>query len=119
MLILANVLGFLYANWKRIAYITLGVIVLFLFTIGVMRSCRPGPKLDEISIQKAQQAIKAEDRKQMIEILTESDLAEKQINANLANADNEKLKTLSESRAKYNELSNDDLAAELERRKGW
>lgn len=115
-LIIANIFGYIVANWRLILSLLAVAIVLGFIGFGLSK-CGGGAKLDEKQIQQAQRAIEINDRKEMTEILAQSDLAEKQINANLANAENEKLKALSESRKKYDGLSNDDLARELEKRK--
>lgn len=104
---------FILDNWK----IVLAVLAVLTITIVVYRACRPGPpKLDERAIQKAQQAIAENDRKAMTEVLVESEVAEKAIDQNLANAENEKLKALAEARQKAAGMTNEELAAELERR---
>jgi uncharacterized membrane protein YvbJ len=103
---------FLFDHWKLV----LGGIILLVIVVFVYRACNRPPKLDEKSIQKAQKAIAENDRKAMEEVLTESDVAEKQIDNNLANAENEKLKALQESRKRIAEMDNQQLAAELERR---
>jgi len=103
---------FVFDHWKLV----LAAIVLLIAGVWLYRACNRPPKLDEKAIQRAQQAIAEQDRKAMIEVLTESDVTEKQINANLANAENEKLKALAEARKRANEMTNEELAAELERR---
>lgn len=92
----------------------IAVIVLGLWT----KSCitKRTIKFDEKKIAAAQKAIAEQDRKEMVEILANSELAEKQIDANLANAGNTKLNTLLEARKRANQLTNEQLAAELERR---
>src|SRR5690348_9096984 len=55
-------------------------IVIALFLVFSLRSCfnRP-PKLDQKAIEKAQQAIAKEDRKEMIEVLADSAVKEQGI----------------------------------------
>ncbi len=103
---------------KRVLLALMILVVIAVIVSGLwIRSCLVRPaKLNEKQIQKAQKAIAEQDRKEMVEILAESELGEKKINANLANAELEKLKTLGEARKKAHAMSNDELAAELERR---
>ena len=72
--------------------------------------------VDEKKIEQSKQAIAEKDRQAMVEILAQSELAEKKINANLANAETEKLNTLEATRIRTSSMSNDELAQELERR---
>lgn len=99
-------------HWK----IILPVLAILVIGIFVYRFCNKPPKLDEKAIQKAQQAIAENDRKAMEEVLIESEVAEKKIDQNLANADRQKLEAISEARKKVSQMNNEELAAELERR---
>lgn len=115
-LVFLNIIGWIVANWRLVA-ITVGVVAVLIVFGMVMRSCNNQPvKFDEKTIQEAKTAIAEQDRQKMTEILANSAVVEKQINANLANADNEKLKTLSEARKRAAAMTNEELAAELERR---
>lgn len=88
--------------------------------VSLYKGCFQAPpaKLDEAAILKAQNAIALNDRQTMVEVLAASDVAEKQIDVNLANAENAKLKAFHEARKAAEALSNDQLAAELNRRAG-
>lgn len=110
--IVKRVFWFVKDNWK----VVVPAILLLIALVFVVRWWNRPPKLDEKAIQKAQQAIAANDRKAMELVLEESDLVEKQIDGNLANAETEKLKSLEESRKKTQQMTNAELAAELERR---
>lgn len=119
MLTLAGITFFL----KRVAFFiwdnkvaVLIVIAMFAIAGFFYRACSKPQKFDEATIEKARQAIAKQDRQQMTEVLVESEVAERQIDANLANAENEKLKTVAEARKKASGLSNEELAAEIERR---
>ena len=50
----------------------------------------------------------------MVETLAEIEVETKAIDANLANADNAKLKAFDEARKKARSLTNEELAAQLE-----
>lgn len=115
MLILANIAGFIVTKWRLLAAI-LGVIVLaiVLFWVGrrIVDILYPPPKLDEKQIQKAQTAIATEDRKQMIEVLAESDTAEHNIDSNIKLAE----QATEDAKKSYADKSNQELADELNRR---
>lgn len=114
-LVLANIIGWITAHWRIVLYIIGGVVLVIAFSM-VWKSCNRPPKLDEKAIQKAQDAIATKDRAAMVEVLATSELIEKRIDANLANAETVKLNTLADARKKANAMTNDELAAELERR---
>jgi len=104
----------------RIArFVFIGLLLLILLAVGLfLRSClAKQPKLDEETIRAAQQAIAENDRKVMVEILTNSDVAEKQIDGNLANAKAATVNAINEAKKNAEAMSNEELAAELERRK--
>lgn len=86
-------------------------MVLLLFGL-VFRSCNKPPKLDQKEIIKAQQAIAKEDRKEMIEILTNSTVREQGIDNSVKMAE----EATEAAKRNYSQLSNDELAAELEKR---
>lgn len=109
---LKRVFWFVTDNWK-VVLPAIGVLIVVIF---VYRACHKAPHLNEAQIQKAQQAIAVQDREQMKEVLVESEVQEKQINANLANAETEKLNALAEARKKAEQMTNQELADELERR---
>lgn len=106
-------IGFFFLDNWRVVLPRVGVLVL---VICIYRVCNRPPKLDEAAIQKAQQAIAVQDRKAMVEILTQSDVAEKQIDANIANAKSQALNAINDARKNAETMTNDELAAELERR---
>ncbi len=107
---------FLWDN-PRIVIIILSVL-LVLFVGLQMRGCfTPKPKFNEAEILKAQKAVAEVNRAEMIEVLAASEVREKAIDANVANAKAETLNTIHEAKTKYNNLTNDELAREIEARK--
>lgn len=112
---LANAFGFVVAN---IRYFVIGfIIILLLVAIGLThRACNKPPKLDEKAIQTAQTAIATQDRKVMVDILAESDAKEKVIDQNVANAKVDTINAKTESKAKWEQATNQELADELEKR---
>jgi len=107
-----RVFWFAIDNWK----IVVPVIALLIALVFFVRWWNRPPKLDEKAIQAAQKAIAENDRKAMVEVLAASDVNEKQIDGNLASAETEKLKAIHEARKNAEALTNDELAAELNRR---
>lgn len=73
-------------------------------------------KLNEKQIIAAQQAIAKDDRKEMVEILAQSDAAEAETNATVANAKADTVNAIAESKKKAETMSNQELADELNRR---
>lgn len=116
MLVLAAIIGkgfklfcwFVIDNWK----IVLPVIVVLLVIGFGLKHCNKPAKLDEKQIQKAQDAIAKQDREEMVKILAESDTREQAIDANVKTAE----RATEDAKKNYTGLSNDDLAAELEKR---
>lgn len=112
MFILKRLGFFVIDNWRAVV-VTLAVLAITL--VIASKACNRQPKLDEQQIQRAQKAIADHDRKEMIEVLTESAVAERNIDANLANSDRERLKAFDDARRRASSMTNDELAAELER----
>ena len=110
---LKRVAWFAYDNWK----VVLPAVALLVAVIWFYGWCGRGQaRLDQQEIIKAQQAIRENDRKEMIEILVNSDVREKQIDANVANGRTQVMEAANTSRKEHAGKSNEDLAAELERR---
>ena len=117
--LIIKIFGFDFPKANRLArWVFIVLLVAILIAVGLfLRSCfGRKPKLDEQSIQKAQKAIAENDRKVMIEVLTNSDVAEKNIDANLANSKAVTVNAVQDARSNAERLSNEELAAELERR---
>ena len=95
-----------------------GVIVILCVAVGLwVKSCASKPpKLDQKEIQRAQTAIAEQDRKEMIQVLAESDAKEKAADATAVEANTVTVNAIAESKAKWSNASNEEMAAELERR---
>lgn len=114
MLVIANIIGWVVLNKRLVAYIA-GFLVLALVIIFVWRACRPGPpKLDEKQIQKYEQAVKERNDKALKEILAESDVRVQGIDNSIKASE----EATEKAKRSYEGWSTDELAAELERRKG-
>lgn len=112
---LANLFGFDFEKARKYASLVLIGIVLIVIAIPsifIFRACNRPPKLDEKQIQKVQKAIAAEDRKEMIKILAESDVREAGIDDSIKAVE----QATEDATKNYNGKSNEDLAAELNRR---
>jgi hypothetical protein len=93
------------------------LIIVLGLVIGFFKSClNRTPKLNQVEIQKAQKAIAEQDRKEMIQVLAESEAREQVADETAVNANAEKLNAIHESKEKWATASTDDMAAELERR---
>ena len=110
-LIFANIIGWIVAH-KRLVVGAVAILFLVIVIGLVVRSCGKSPKLDQKEILKAQQAIEKEDRKVMLEILSNSDVKEQAIDSNIKLIE----QATEEAKKNYTGLSNQELAAELERR---
>lgn len=110
-----KLVGYFFWDNPKVLWATVLIIALGLF---LWRSCRPKPaKLNESEIIAAQQAIEKQDAAKLKEILANADVREAQIDANLANSETQKLNALADARKKYDAMSNEDLAKEIEARK--
>lgn len=103
---------FIVDHWKIVVPAIIIIFAAFWF-----RSCWNAhkAKLNEKQIIAAQQAIATQDREQMTKVLVDVAVTEKQIDANLANSDREKLEAIDEAKKKAAGMTNQELAAELER----
>lgn len=110
-LILANIIGWIVAHRRIVAVIGATALLLLVVLIGV-RSCRNTPKLNQQEVIKAQDAIEKQDRKTMIEVLTNSDVREQAIDSNIKQAE----EATRVAKQNYADKTNAELSAELERR---
>lgn len=108
LMILKKIVWFVKDNWK----IVLPIFAVLIVVIFVNRACNKPAKLDEAAILKAQEAIAKEDRKEMIEILAESDVKEQGIDDSIKAIEN----ATEQSKKNYTGLTNDQLAEELNKR---
>jgi hypothetical protein len=114
-LTIANIWGYLWAHKRVVGIVILALTVTLTGFCVYKRVTRP--KLDEKAIQRAENAIAERNTAELKEILAESDVKQEVIAGNVANAEKETERVKEESKKKYNEMSLEDLAAELERRK--
>jgi hypothetical protein len=112
-LFVLNIIGWVVANWRLLVGVAGAVALLIVFGL-VMRACEYKPKFDEAQIRKNQEAIASRDRELMEKAAEESRVVEAQIDANRADAENRKLKTLEDARREIRQMSNEQLAEYLE-----
>ncbi len=117
LLALKRVGYFVKDNWRSVAAVV-GTIFLLILVVTVFRSCGSKPaKLNEAEIQRGEQAIKEQNRKELVEILTAAEVREKAIDANLANAKADTLNSFEAARTRYGQMSIDELQTEFDRGK--
>lgn len=116
-LLIVKRLGYLVIDhWKIVIPAAIAFIV-FAWVLWSFACGNAPAKLNEAEIQKAEQAIKDRNDKELREILAASDAREAVIDSNVANAERDKVNALHEARKKYEGMTPEELAAELERRK--
>lgn len=116
---IANLFGLDISKVQRwVVWIVIAIIgVIVLIIAFSLKSCfTRTPKLDQQQIQKAQKAIETQDRKEMIEVLAQSDAQEKAADVSVIEANAVTQNAIQESKKKWSDASNDEMAAELERR---
>lgn len=101
-------------KYARLVLLAIVGLIVVTITIFVFKACNRPPKLNEKQIQKVQQAIDKQERTEMVETLAQIEVEQKNIDANLANADNAKLKAFEDARKKARSLTNEQLAEALE-----
>ena len=115
LFIVKRIFYFCVDNYRVVLPIAVFVVIAFWLLIHYGCS-KPAPKLNQEEIIKSQQAIAANDRKTQIEILANSDVRVQDIDANVAAGRNATVNAIADSKAEWSQKSNEELAAELERR---
>lgn len=116
MLIMANILGWIYAHWKWAVGVIVGIVllvVLFSVSMRVYRWFNPLPKLDEVQIQKGEQAIQQKNDERLKDVLAESDTAVENADTTIKQAE----QNTEDARKTYDSWTTDELLKEFERRK--
>lgn len=104
---------FIIDNW-RIVLIGVALLAVIIVAGLTYRWCgNRKARLNEQQIQKAQDAIKTKNDEKLKQILAEADTAEENIDANIKQAE----ENTRNAKKKYDHLSSDELAKELESRK--
>lgn len=115
ILIIKNIAGWLSLHWRTTA-ICGAVAVVLIAVLVLSRSCgKKTPKLDQQAVQKIQDAIASGDRQTRIEVLAESKGKEAATDQDVANAKVIQVQTTQQAKKDASQLSNDELAAELDR----
>jgi hypothetical protein len=113
--IVIDAVMFLVKKWRWFA-IFAGIVLFFVLIGFIFRAFHRTPKLNQPEIQRAQKAIAVNDGEEMTKVLVESDVREKHIDENLANGNSVKVDAINESKKIWANTSNEEKAAELERR---
>lgn len=113
---IARIFGFDINLAQRIVIIASAVLALLVvcFTVVSIKGCfTRTPKLDEVEIQKAQQAIAEKNNKQLRQILEQSDARVAEVEKNVNQAETNTKKAV----RNYDNMNISELAAEIEKRK--
>jgi len=104
--------------WDNPRIVIVGLLLILLLVLGLqMKGCfRAKPKFNEKEIFEMNQAIETQNRKEMEEILTQSEVREKAIDGNVANAKSATINAYADARKKYAEMTPEELQAEINER---
>lgn len=107
-------IGFMFVDHWRIVVIGLALLVVIIASMFTYRSCqRSKAKLDEQQTIKAQQAIETHNDEKLKQILAEADTRDDNIDLAVKQAE----ENTRQAKKKYDNLSSEELAKELESRK--
>lgn len=115
-LFIKNIFGWITLHWRIVAGAIAVLLIVIVFGL-VYRSCNKPPKLNEAEIQKGEQAVKERNDKVLRDILTNSDVKEKEIDANLAYAENKTVEAIHEASTRYANMNASELQAEFDKRR--
>ena len=101
--------------WDNPRILIVGLAVLLLLVVGLqMKGCfRAKPKFNEKEIFEMNQAIETQNRKEMEEVLVQSEVREKAIDGNVVNAKKDTINAYADARKKYAEMTPEQLQAEI------
>lgn len=116
LFLLKRIVWFFWDN-KRYLAILLAIIALIIAIAFTYSWCgKRKARLNQEEIIKLQKAIAESDRQAMEKILVDSDVREKRIDENVVNAKTDTINAIADAKKKASQMSNEELAAELERR---
>lgn len=116
MIVLANIAGWFVAHKRLVMHIVAGIAVLVLALW--LKSCfTKGSKLDEKEIQEAQNAMREREYERAANVLANADVKEKVIAGEVINSAANTEAVKQEAKKKYNQMTPEELARELESRK--
>ena len=117
MLILANIAGWIMSHLRLIGIIA-GLVAILCLGLWA-RSCWSShkAKLNEKEIQEAKQAIQQNNDEKLKEVFAKADAKQAVIDGTVANAEASTKQAEAEAKKKYDAMTLDELAAELEARK--
>ena len=104
------------AHWQ-IAAAAAGLLLVLILVLVIAKCSKTPPKFTPIETVEADKAIEAKNRAAMVEVLVKSDAREAAAVETIVNAGAATINASKESREKWNNASDDEIRAELERRK--
>lgn len=107
-----NVVKAVARHWRAVVITVVAIVVLFAGIWLVKRIFFRPPHLNQRETERVKEHIDEMSRREMIEVLATSDAREKDIDNSIKMAEDETEK----AKVSYADKSNEDLAAELERR---
>jgi hypothetical protein len=116
MLIIANIIGWARVHWRVLAY---GVAALvLLIAVGVIyKGCgKHEPKFNQKEVTEAQNAVETHNVEKQKDVLAKSDVREEKDVEQINEGDAATKQAIEDAKHKYDGMTNDELAAELERR---
>ncbi len=115
-LFIKNAVGWLVAHWRIVALIAAGIALVVLIGLAYRGCSQKEIKFNQQEVTEAQQAIEAADRDKQIAVLAKSDAKEAVADETAINANAATVNAIHESREKWNQATDAEIQAEIERR---
>ena len=113
-LILANIIGWIYAN-KRMVAILAAIVLIAILAVVFGRGCNSRKaQLNEKELQQVHEAIETKERKKMEEVFVAVEVKEQAIDANVAHSNVQVVNAIAEAKKKASQMTDEELAAHLE-----
>lgn len=109
---------FMVDNWRALLIAAAAAALIILIALA-FRGCRSGPvpKIDEAEIQRGEQAIRDRNRSELEAILTEVEVREREIDANVSGGEWATKQAEKDARDRYGRMTIEELRAEFEKRR--
>ena len=113
-LILANIIGWIYAN-KRMVAILAAIVLIAILAVVFGRGCNSRKaQLNEKEHQEVHEAIETKERKKMEEVFVQVEVKQAQIDANVTNSKAATVNAIADAKDKVKAMSDEELANHLE-----
>jgi preprotein translocase subunit SecF len=117
MLIIANIIGWARVHWRLLAY-GVAALVLLIAVVVIYQSCgKKEVKFNQKEVTEAQNAVETHNVEKQKDVLAKSDVREEKDVEQINEGDAATKQAIEDAKHKYNGMTNDELAAELEKRK--